>query len=398
MEQRHETIEVENQREAALTDEHDEIEDYRPFATQKYSLVALIVLNSCLIILMMVVRHLLSIRPRAYITAFIEYTWAFTTAPALLYACFWLAVDFNVIRMEPVYQYAESQEDQRGLHDSLAFSYVACNALTIPLHAFKRRHWTVFYSSLSHLIASIVLPTVVTEMAGPRVDRTQGGVKFHSRVHIQPVFFWITIGSLTTIAFLTGCLIRMLQDRRSGVKADPSSIVGLAITFADTDILDQLRLLKPDSLPESAGLRWLYRRQFNRTTRALFRYPSTEIIAQLPLLSQAASTSDTERKLHLSRLSVGRDSRSPHLSRVSRGSNKWSGLTVLFVLLFLITGVALGWFMPSANQWLYQNAYIVRPVLTLTGTLIKSLWTTIERGELNDTCRLGTIDRSYENH
>jgi hypothetical protein len=346
----------------------------------------------------MVVRHLLSIRPRAYITPFIEYTWAFTTAPALMYACFWLAVDFDVMRMEPVYQYAELQEDQRGLHDSLAFSYVACNALTIPLHAFKRRHWTVFYSSLSHLIASIVLPTVVTEMAGPHINRTQGGVKFHSRVHVQPVFFWITIGSLTTIAFLTGCLIRMLQGRRSGVKADPSSIVGLAITFADTDILNQLRLLKPDSPPESAGLRWLYRRQFNRTTKAVFRYPSTEVIAQRPLLSQVASSSDTERKLHLSRSPVGEDSGYPHLSRVSRGLNKWSGLTVLFVLLFLITGVALGWFMPPGNEWLYQNTYIVLPVLTLTGTLIKSLWTTTERGELDDTRRLGANDHSYKNH
>jgi hypothetical protein len=158
-ERKHEEAEIEG---------HEKVKDYRPFAIQTTLLVALMDLTSCLITLLEVSRRVLPTRPRDSITYVIGngYPWTITTAPAVIYACLWLVVDYNVMRMEPFYQFAESQEDRTMLIDSLTFSYITCNALTIPLHALKRKQWAVFYSSLSHLITSIALPIVVTEMVG----------------------------------------------------------------------------------------------------------------------------------------------------------------------------------------------------------------------------------------
>jgi hypothetical protein len=120
------------------------------------------------------------------------------------------------MRMEPFYQLAESQEDRALLTHSFAFSYTTSNALTVPFHALKRKQWAVFYSSVSHLIASIVLPTLATEIMSlaPFVDPSL-------HIRLRSVFLWTKIASLAAILLLTGCLIRLLCHRRSGVKANP---------------------------------------------------------------------------------------------------------------------------------------------------------------------------------
>ncbi|KAG9602175.1 hypothetical protein KCU77_g2472, partial [Aureobasidium melanogenum] len=207
----------------------------------------------------------------------------------------WTAVDLNVMRMEPIYQIAESEEDQTGLNDSLFFSYTTCSAFTVPLHALKRKHWAVLYSSLANLIASIALPAVVVEMVDLDFASIQYGTP-DSRAHLRPAFLWIASGLLVVLLFLTAALTRTLWGRRSGVKADPSSIVGLAITFADADVMAQLPLLEPDSPCESERLTWLYRRQKKQNLGTVVRNHGIELVAEQPLLTQKTLTSQPEQK------------------------------------------------------------------------------------------------------
>ena len=157
--------------------QHEDPRDYRPLIIRTKSLIALMVLTSSLIILLEVLRQILPTRPRTHITSilFLQYPWAVTTVPAILFACIWTAVDLNVMRMEAIYQIAESEEDQTGLNDSLFFSYTTCSAFTVPLYALKRKHWPVLYSSLANLTASIALPAMVVEMVDLDFDDTQYG-------------------------------------------------------------------------------------------------------------------------------------------------------------------------------------------------------------------------------
>jgi hypothetical protein len=58
----------EQQHEASESEEHETIKDYRPFAIQTTSLMALMVLTSCLITLLIVLRHFAPIRTQDHIT------------------------------------------------------------------------------------------------------------------------------------------------------------------------------------------------------------------------------------------------------------------------------------------------------------------------------------------
>jgi hypothetical protein len=386
----------EQQHEASESEEHETIKDYRPFAIQTTSLMALMVLTSCLITLLIVLRHFAPIRTQDHITMTLADSFPYTiiTAPAVIYACIWLAVDCNVMRMEPIYQFAESQECQTGSTDSLTFSYIACNVLTVPVRALKRKQWAVFYSSLSHVIASTVLPTVVTEMLQIEFGLDYGTMY----ISYRPVFLWIAIASLAAILLFTGCLITTLWDRKSRTKADPSSIVGLAITFAGTDILTRRRSLDPQTPPESAGLRWLYRRHIRGSTHIVFHIDGSETIAQQPLLAQAACSSHTGRKSHLAEVVIEEDhkpSRFLHMIKSLYGS---AGLIVLPLLLLpTVVGLSSVYASQGYHDWINFNYDIFRPVLVLISTLIKSLWTTIERGELKHSCKRSTNNHSCQN-
>jgi hypothetical protein len=370
-ERKHEEAEIEG---------HEKVKDYRPFAIQTTLLVALMDLTSCLITLLEVSRRVLPTRPRDSITYVIGngYPWTITTAPAVIYACLWLVVDYNVMRMEPFYQFAESQEDRTILIDSLAFSYITCNALTIPLHALKRKQWAVFYSSLSHLITSIALPIVVTEMVGFDFE---DGLPI-ARVRFYSTYYWITIGLLATVVILTGALVKTLWGRRSGVKADPSSVVGLAITFAGTDVLARLRLLKAQTSPRSAGLHLCHRRNINETSDVVFHNQGSKIVAQQPLLAQAASSSNTKSKPDLAEPTTEEDPSPSPLSRMITNLKNSAGLIILPLLLLAVVITLSGSETRVLNDWLVDPDHIVQPVLILISTVIKSLWTTIERGKL----------------
>jgi hypothetical protein len=384
----------ERQHVAPEIEEHENIKDYRPFAIQTTSLIALIILTSCLITLLEVLRHVLPTRPPDSITYVIGngYPWTITTAPAVIYACLWLAVDYNVMRMEPFYQFAEPQEDRTGLNDSLTFSYITCNALTIPLYALKRKQWAVFYSSLSHLVASIALPIVVTEMVGFEFDDRLP----IARVRFYPTYYRITIGLLATVVILTGALIKTLWSRRSGVKADPSSIVGLAITFAGTDSLAGLRLLKAQTPPQSANLHLFHSRHINETIDVEFHNQGSKIVAQQPLLAQAACSSNPESKLDLTELAVEDDPSPSPLSSMITNLKNSAGLIILPLLLLAIVITLSGSETRVMNDWLVNPDHIVQPVLILISTLIKSLWTTIERGKSENTLKLSTNNYSHK--
>jgi hypothetical protein len=405
-EQQNKAPEIEEHEEPGI-EEHEKIKDYRPFAIITNSLIALMVLTSCLITLLEVLRRVLPTRPRDTITyeLLATYPWAITTAPAVIYACLWLAVDYDVMRMEPFYQFAESQEGRTDLNDSLTFSYITCNALTVPLHALKRKQWAVFYSSLSNIITSILLPIVVTEMVG--LDEVHDVFSPPvGRVCFYPVYYWITIGLLASVVVLTGILIRTLWGRRSGVKADPSSIVGLAITFAGSDVLARLKLVKPQTLPDSGGLRWLHRRQTESNDDIVLHNHGKETVAQQPLLAQPACPSKTDSKLHIMEPRLEKHLEPSHVSRMIKLPSQSAGLIILPLLLLLsaLTAIISWWRFPGIGQhgnWSIEQARISRPLLILTGTLIKSLWTTMERGEskvaLKHSCIASSITHTRTN-
>jgi hypothetical protein len=108
----------------------------------------------------------------------------------------------------------ELQGDPTGSKDSLIFSYITCNVLTIPLHALKRKRWAVFCSSLIHLITWMLLPIVVTEMVGSETD----GNDEISQLFFHAVYYWTAVEFLATVLLLTGILIRVLSWRLSSRK------------------------------------------------------------------------------------------------------------------------------------------------------------------------------------
>jgi hypothetical protein len=392
---------IHERHEASGIEELEDIEDYRPFAIQTTSLIVLMGFTSCLIILLEVLRRYPSTRPQNHITYVIveNYPWAITTAPAVLFACLWLAVDYNVMRMEPFYQFAEAREDRTRSNDSLTFSYITCNALTIPLHALKRKQWAVFFSSLSHLITSILLPIVVTGMMAYDFDMRydQGGPPV-ARIIFFPAYFWITVGLLATTVVFTGILIGTLWGRRSGVKADPSSIVGLAITFAGIDILAELRLLETQTQPNSVDLRLLHRRHIDENAGIVFRNHCRESVVQKPLLAPVACSSHIESKSNLTETAIGEDPRPSRLSRMIKIISKSAGRILLpFFLLSVAIIISCALSQEVLAEWLFAREDIIQPILILMGTLIKSFWTTIERGELEIALKLSNNNRLHKN-
>lgn len=351
-----------DERETSRVREHEEPRDYRPLIIRTKLLMALMILTSSLIILLEVLRQILPTRPRTQSTSplFLQYPWAVTTTPTISFARIRTAVDLNVMRVEPIYQIAESEEDQTGLNDSLFLSYTTCSAFTVPLHALKRKHWAVLYSSLANLVASIALPAVVVEMVDFDFASTQYGTP-DSRAHLRPVFLWVTSGLLVVLLFLTAALIRALWGRRSGVKADPSSIVGLAITFADANAMAQLRLLEPDFPCESARLTWLYRRQKKQNPGTVVRNHDIELVAEQPPLTQKPLTSQTEQKSQFSEPVFGQVFETSELSDRIRITSKYLILSVLLTLLLLIISItAISFILATTNiqegpdEWLYD--------------------------------------------
>jgi hypothetical protein len=155
-------------------------------------------------------------------------------------------------------------------------------------------------------------------------------------------------------------------------------VIGLAITFADTSILAQLRLIKPEAPAEPVRSRGLFRRHTDHNTEI----DGGENVVQHPLLSQAASTSNTERKLHLSELLIEDDLNFWRLLHSTRSPRRFLGLIVLLFLHLSILGIFLGEnYNDVVSGWTLDYDDIVISVLVLMSTLIKSLWATIERGK-----------------
>ncbi|KAI1738900.1 hypothetical protein F4680DRAFT_423296 [Xylaria scruposa] len=150
------------------------------------------------------------------------------TIITVTYGVLWQNTDFEVKRLEAFYQMSKNGGALAA--QSINVDYITLFNFARPLLALHRKHYAVFISSVTTLLAVSLVPTLgaaaliltpdrITRLSNPNELKVITVSAILSRV-LTGIFFFI--------AFLGSVLFYQLTTRRSGLQADVKGIAGLA--------------------------------------------------------------------------------------------------------------------------------------------------------------------------
>lgn len=283
-------------------------------------------------------------------------TWKYLpTAIAVIYGVLWEQVDSEIKRLEPYFHL--SQRPKGALAESsLNVEYLTFWAVLTPFQAIRHRHLAVVLSSFSALTAVMVVPAVQTasiELKPPLAERRGTSENPASTVMktitMHPVFTRVLQGILGLITINTIALMIIFHRRSTGLLGDPRGIAGVAAMANQSHILhdfDGLDLATEEQI----------HKQLSKRTYILHK----------AALWQGEFLTD-------SKPSIQAKAQNPHpLMLRLKG-----GLPFIFYCIFLLIFLPIISFENSLD--LARRLEKVPWLPTLLATVIKSLWTVVDR-------------------
>ncbi|RDA87721.1 hypothetical protein CP532_1798 [Ophiocordyceps camponoti-leonardi (nom. inval.)] len=167
---------------------------------------------------------------------------------AVSYGVLWQLVDLDVRRLEAFHQL--SRRGGAEAASSVNVDYLTGYTLLRPLCALRRRHYAVFVSSLSAIMAASLVPTLAAAsivLTPNRAERRADPAAWKMLV-LSATWSRLLTASLVACAVAGIGLLRILQSRRSGLLADVQGIAGLASMAVVSHILMDFRDLDTASL------------------------------------------------------------------------------------------------------------------------------------------------------
>jgi hypothetical protein len=281
-------------------------------------------------------------------------TWKYLpTAIAVIYGILWEQADSEIKRLEPYYHL--SQRPKGALAESsLNVEYLTFWTLLVPFQAIRHRHIAIILSSISSILAAMVLPALQTAAIElkPKLEERKGKVidenKVMKSITMHPIFARVLEGVLAFIAINAIALIIIFHRRSSGLLGDPRGIAGVAAMANQSHILhdfDGLDLATEEEI----------HKQLSKRTYILHK----------AALWQGEFISESRGK------SIQPKAQNPHpLMLRLKG-----GIPFIVYCVFLII------FLPLVNQ--NSNLGMVLDnaawLTTLLATIVKSIWTIVDR-------------------
>ncbi|EAW09868.1 DUF3433 domain-containing protein [Aspergillus clavatus NRRL 1] len=176
------------------------------------------------------------------ISTLLFFCWKYLpTMVMVAYGVLWQITDFEVKRLEPYYQL--SQPTGSTAAQSLNLDYATLWSYTVPIKAFKYKHWAVFVSSVASILATTAAPSLqspsIDSVENPKCNDDPGTNcpdDFRYFIRIKAVWSRLVTVCLILVALFSIVLLIQLR-RKSGLLSDPHGVAGIAAMATKSHIL-----------------------------------------------------------------------------------------------------------------------------------------------------------------